>query len=999
MRFLYESLPLEDGKMKKVNGIFLSAWSIVLIGVLYLIPIIPVSCAKQARRSVIMKKKITSIIVSGTFGFLFLLTLGFGSCNALQDGFKKYQEDNNPNAFRSITLIEASKPDGNMNKLSFGTSSGSRTNGKLNNEIKVNADGSINLYAHNANANAGKIAGSEDGITFYFKEVPADKNFKLRADAEVVFFALQGGRTELNGQEGFGLMARDCVPQYPGRTMADLKNAGWDDNYHAGSTGGTANMILVGGVKRGVRVYWRTGVTDSSADKSPEGIGDYVYDPTVMADASKAQFFYQPRDNLDYSQWPDIRDRPDFAPAGSKYTLYLEKTNSGFRCIITPPSNKGGDPNYRMNPYDLSVSTTEIGVGKPLEYFIPEPDMLTSINKKSYFVGFYASRSAEVKISNIHYEEADASDCAPRIDALPDQYTPAFTVYSPATTATADYTFWARANVEGNIAISVNGERLAEESGMGTWTVEKSNASGKPFCNFSVPVSNLKEGNNIFQIAFYPDKRQPNSKFLLTSTNAVTATFVVNRRTYGDSERDGNIYVAPDGKRTNTGTYNNPLNLDTAIAYVQPGQKIIMKDGVYTPLQVLIPRYNSGKPNADAPAAPVASNPDYKTDPYYKYHKVLEAEHRDLAVIDFLGHKDNRAFELRGDYWVLSGFHIRGSAPVKRKGLTIMGNYNRIEWVKSYLNGDTGMQISGENAEPKVLWPTYNVVAYCESFYNKDEARIDADGFAAKLTVGDGNRFEWCVAHHNVDDGWDLFTKKETGETGIVIIENCVAYENGYWLSKRAQNPDDWTVEWGGAGGNGFKLGGEGLSVKNLARNDLSFLNGGDGFTSNSNPALQLENCTAFNNNDRGFAVYGSGSSSVSEPVLSFESKQFFLLSIYPIGVSSHRNDAIFISAKGLNTDGNETGEIIRNKFNPGVIWTGGRYVNLYDVTQNIENLIVSFDLPISPDIETAPFENPINAPIKGKFVRRDSNGKFILNDFMKVKNWIGTFPGASGLY
>lgn len=51
---------------------------------------------------------------------------------------------------------------------------------------------------------------------------------------------------------------------------------------------------------------------------------------------------------------------------------------------------------------------------------------------------------------------------------------------------------------------------------------------------------------------------------------------------------------------------------------------------------------------------------------------------------------------------------------------------------------------------------------------------------AAKLTIGEGNTFDGCIAYNNADDGWDLFAKVETGSIGAVTIQNCVAYGNGY---------------------------------------------------------------------------------------------------------------------------------------------------------------------------------------------------------------------------
>ena len=46
---------------------------------------------------------------------------------------------------------------------------------------------------------------------------------------------------------------------------------------------------------------------------------------------------------------------------------------------------------------------------------------------------------------------------------------------------------------------------------------------------------------------------------------------------------------------------------------------------------------------------------------------------------------------------------------------------------------------------------------------NADRAMEDADGFAAKLTTGEGNVFDGCIAAYNADDGWDLFAKAATG--------------------------------------------------------------------------------------------------------------------------------------------------------------------------------------------------------------------------------------------
>ena len=137
-------------------------------------------------------------------------------------------------------------------------------------------------------------------------------------------------------------------------------------------------------------------------------------------------------------------------------------------------------------------------------------------------------------------------------------------------------------------------------------------------------------------------------------------------------------------------------------------------------------------------------------------------------------------------------------------------------------------------------WPSNNLILNCTSFDNRDPAENNADGFAAKLTVGEGNVFDGCIAHNNIDDGWDLYTKLGTGAIGAVIIRNSVAYNNGYLQGNTAGSS--------AGDGNGFKLGGEGIKVEHLIENSVAFGNTADGFTSNSNPGVKAKINISFNN-------------------------------------------------------------------------------------------------------------------------------------------------------
>ena len=104
------------------------------------------------------------------------------------------------------------------------------------------------------------------------------------------------------------------------------------------------------------------------------------------------------------------------------------------------------------------------------------------------------------------------------------------------------------------------------------------------------------------------------------------------------------------------------------------------------------------------------------------------------------------------------------------------------------------------SSTPRDQWPSNNLILSAESHDNADSDGEDADGFAAKLTVGTGNVFRYAVSHNNIDDGWDLYTKTDTGPIGPVTIEDSLSYNNGT-LSDGTQN--------GNGDRNGYKLGGE----------------------------------------------------------------------------------------------------------------------------------------------------------------------------------------------
>lgn len=228
--------------------------------------------------------------------------------------------------------------------------------------------------------------------------------------------------------------------------------------------------------------------------------------------------------------------------------------------------------------------------------------------------------------------------------------------------------------------------------------------------------------------------------------------------------------------------------------------------------------------------------------------KSLVAYGSEVPVLDFSGQtfaSANRGLQVFGHYWLVKGLEVKGAGD---NGIFIGGNYNRIEDVETHHNRDTGVQLGRYNSSVGYSeWPSHNEVinSYSHDNYDPDNGE-DADGFAAKLTVGPGNIFDGCIAAYNVDDGWDLYAKTETGAIGAVTIRNSIAYNNGQTSDGTSTSNSD---------GNGFKLGGEKIAVNHIVKNNIAFNNKKHGFTYNSNPgSIVMTNNTSWDNGQSNFA-------------------------------------------------------------------------------------------------------------------------------------------------
>ncbi|MBY8851417.1 right-handed parallel beta-helix repeat-containing protein, partial [Saccharothrix sp. MB29] len=273
--------------------------------------------------------------------------------------------------------------------------------------------------------------------------------------------------------------------------------------------------------------------------------------------------------------------------------------------------------------------------------------------------------------------------------------------------------------------------------------------------------------------------------------------------------------------------------MTSAIARITPGGTIHLRGGTYRFAQtVTIPQGNNG----------TSGN---RTD--------LFAYPGETPVLNFSAQAEdpaNRGLAVNGDYW-----HVRGVVVERAgdNGIFVGGSNNIFERTVTRFNRDTGLQLSRMlSTTPKERWPANNLILSAESHDNADSDGEDADGFAAKLTSGPGNVFRYAVAHNNIDDGWDLFTKTDTGPIGAVTIEDSLAYGNGT-LSDGSQA--------GNGDRNGYKLGGEDIGVNHVIRRNIAYDNGKHGFTYNRNlGTMTVSDNVSVDNTERNFNFDGGSS-------------------------------------------------------------------------------------------------------------------------------------------
>jgi hypothetical protein len=353
--------------------------------------------------------------------------------------------------------------------------------------------------------------------------------------------------------------------------------------------------------------------------------------------------------------------------------------------------------------------------------------------------------------------------------------------------------------------VTVNGSTAASASfeGTGAWSTWATKT-------LTVPVS---AGSNTIRLNPTTAAGLPNVDYLDADV-AGAATGTV-------------LYVSPSGTDGAAGTASAPTTLASAISRITSGGTIYLRGGTYN--------YAS---TVTVPAG---------TDGTAAARTTLSAYPGETPVLDFSAQSEsssNRGLQLNASYWHVYGLTVQHAGD---NGIYVGGSNNVIERTVTAYNRDTGLQLGRiSSSTPSSQWPANNLILSAESHDNADSDGEDADGFAAKLTTGTGNVFRYAVSHNNIDDGWDLYTKTDTGAIGPVTIEYSLSYGNG--------TLSDGTVNANGDR-NGYKLGGDDIAVNHVVQHSIAYGNGHHGFTYNSNPGtMTISNNVSIDNAERNFS-------------------------------------------------------------------------------------------------------------------------------------------------
>ncbi len=599
------------------------------------------------------------------------------------------------------------------------------------NTAYVSEDGSVTVESR-----GGKIAGGHDGMAYHYVKLDPDREtFRLSARVRPLNYGRLGTQ-DLPQQCGFGIMARDAL----GTARRDPFDPAFQELPAA------SNMVFVG-------------VLAGSRQEN---------EPVAVCRRGVANIHDLVGVELTERGIPGART---IVTGGEGVRMELGRDGRGFYAAVERPD---GTMSERVYPEGCGAN------------------LLQQLEGDAMYVGFFASRNAEVRFEDIDLEIEPFTPPA----ELPELWRPEnhnvrpkLFLRSGTYSSSERYILTFHGNKSGLVYVSRDGESLG-----------------------TAELLDRRPSN--MELRLHPGENRLRCDYDFPS-GSLTETFAV---TYEPSAYPSDVlWAAPDGDPDAPGTREEPASLAGAVRRLGQGGTVYLLEGVYNETLRL------GPEDSGALDAVKTVMPDEGAKVVFK----------------------NAGLKLGANFWHVYGLEFTG----KRSDVT--GSFNTVERCLFHHCDETGFQLGGGMPEGfQFAWPCYNTVRDCESYGNRDRQNMNADGFAPKLGVGPGNVFEGCISHGNVDDGFDLYNKVEKGPNAPVTLRNCVAYENGVWV-----DPEDPAhVIAGGGGGNGFKLGGEGMPVGHVVENCVSFKNSMAGFSDNFNPgALRVTGCTAVDNQQQNF--------------------------------------------------------------------------------------------------------------------------------------------------
>ena len=190
-----------------------------------------------------------------------------------------------------------------------------------------------------------------------------------------------------------------------------------------------------------------------------------------------------------------------------------------------------------------------------------------------------------------------------------------------------------------------------------------------------------------------------------------------------------------------------------------------------------------------------------------------------------------------------------------------------------------------------------------------------------------------------------------------MVIQNCVAFKNGYVLDENGQEVD-------AGNGNGFKMGGSSISGHHILRNSVSFGNKAKGIDSNSCPDIEAYSSTSYNNESFNVAFYTNDAKNTA-----FMAK----------GILSFKDSS------------NAAGQTVTEQFKPKGTQETSAYENAMNYYWRGENSTNSEGIAATAEW----FQNmDMNSAIHGG-IRRNTDGTINMNGFLAVTSAVPEGVGA----